>query len=132
MQLLWLIVVVLIVLDVGDAQQNTGMVIKDAPKVTGYTLGTSPLMIPAIEVSADSYPYNDVKCSPMAACTSSLHMVCSNGGHFQNEGPGFMSGPCVGGHVPSCADKSRILLTAEDGKRWCLSTSFSTPLTQRR
>ena len=62
-----------------------------------------PMDVPAIQVPADSELENmggDI-------------FGCSNGGRLN-------LGHCAGGHTYSCADKSRVLLTDESGKKHCI------------
>lgn len=68
-----------------------------------------PMDVPAIEVSAPSEIVWQSGPFDIQSCT--------NGGHIV-EGNGLIA--CEGGKRKTCADKSRVLLTAENGEKHCV------------
>jgi hypothetical protein len=90
------------------------------PAGTGHSCGDFACDEPAVHTPAPSYWVAE-GCDPGANVCSNDTMICANNGHPapDNNAGSFLSSKCVDGWTWTCADKSRILLSAEDGKQWC-------------
>lgn len=82
--------------------------------------------VPAVHIPVKS-EFGSVSCDNLMAC-----LGCSNNGHtatLKAISPDVTQEPkCVGGWRWGCADKSAILLTAEDETRHCLKLGTPVPV----
>lgn len=87
-----------------------------SPSQYGHSCGSFSCDVPAVEIPAPSRLAYTPNCNDASNICSGELMVCTNHGTLI-EGNNIAG--CSHGYTLSCADKSRILMTAEDGKSWC-------------